>query len=317
MGRGAASDTLGAMAFLVNGDARLPVPAHCLVGRSSTCAVRLQAPQVSSEHARLSFRDGSWIVRDLSSKNGTYLNGERLEPGSTRPLREGDRLCFGDTAAAWTLVDASPPTAMARRKSTDELLAADGGMLALPSPEEPLATLFEAEPWSWRIEIDGQTRAVDDGEVIELGDESFVLHLPVSVLSTVEASSRRLGVEDIELRFRVSLDEEAVEITVAEPTSARVLAPRAHHYAWLTLARARLRDRDAPGLSEAQRGWVFVDELRRMLSMDETKLNVEIYRIRQDLGALGISNAAAIVERRRGSRQLRIGTERLVVGTME
>lgn len=305
------------MALLVNGGARVAVAAHCLVGRSSACTVRIQTPQVSAEHARLSYRDGSWTVRDLHSKNGTLVNGERLEPGGARALRAGDRLSFGDAAIAWTLVDAAPPVAMARRCSTDEVLCAEGGMLALPSPEEPLVTLFEGDGGGWVLEVDGQPRAVEDGERIDVAGQAFVLHLPVSVVSTIEAQARRSGVEDVELRFRVSRDEEAVEVTVVEPAGERVLAPRAHHYTWLVLARARLRDGDTAGRVEAQRGWVFVDELCRMLSVDETKLNVEIYRIRQDLGAIGLSNAAAVIERRRSSRQLRIGTRRVVIGAME
>ena len=88
------------MAFLVNDGARLSLPAHCLIGRSSTCVVRLHAPQVSSEHARLSFREGSWIVRDLSSKNGTYVNGERLEPGSTRASNAAKAVRAGRAEAA-------------------------------------------------------------------------------------------------------------------------------------------------------------------------------------------------------------------------
>lgn len=57
-----------------------------LVGRHSRCDVRLPHPSVSRRHARLSFRDGSWVLRDLESKNGTWVNGVRvgrcaLQPG--------------------------------------------------------------------------------------------------------------------------------------------------------------------------------------------------------------------------------------------
>jgi hypothetical protein len=301
------------MAVLTNGGARLVLPAHCIVGRSSTCALRLATAQASSEHARLSYRDGTWTVRDLSSKNGTLVNGERLAPGGARVLAAGDTLTFGDSTATWTLVDASPPAAMARRLATGELIVAEDHLLALPSPDDPRATLFEAESRRWAIELDGHLRAVDDGETIEVGGELFALHLPLSPLSTIEAQAPAAAVADIELRFRVSRNEEAVEVTMAD----RALPPRAHHYTWLTLARARLRDRELASLTEPQRGWLFVDDLCRMLAMDENKLNVEIYRIRKDAGSLGIVNAAGMIDRRRASRQLRIGTERVVVVGME
>ncbi len=95
------------------------------------------------------------------------------------------------------------------------------------------------------------------------------------------------------------------------------LPPRAHHYTLLLLVRARVRDRDAVGLAAASRGWVFVDELCRQLAVDEAKLNVEVYRIRQDMAAAGLASPASLVERRRGSRQLRLSTERVSIDTLD
>ena len=48
-------------------------------------------PSVSRRHARLSFRDGHWVLRDLDSTNGTRVNGTpvvryRLEPGDRLSL---------------------------------------------------------------------------------------------------------------------------------------------------------------------------------------------------------------------------------------
>jgi predicted component of type VI protein secretion system len=303
------------MALLANGGARIVLPAHCVLGRSSTCTIRLGSGQASSEHARISYRqsqESAWVLRDLSSKNGTFVNGQCLPHGGSHTLSEGDRLAFGDPAVVWILEDASAPTAMARRLVTGELLAAEDGLLALPSPAEPLATLFEAEGRRWAIELDGQLRAAEDGETIEAGGEAFVLHLPISPVSTVEAQAP-VPAEEAELQFRVSRDEEAVEVAAR----GRVLPPRAHHHTWLTLARARLRDRESAHLAEPQRGWLFVDDLCRTLSMDENKLNVEIYRIRKDAASLGLPGAAAMIERRRASRQLRIGTDKVVVLEMD
>jgi pSer/pThr/pTyr-binding forkhead associated (FHA) protein len=63
-----------------------------LVGRHSRCDVRLVSPSVSRHHARLSFRDGSWVLRDLESKNGTWVNGVRVGRCALRP---GDRVHVG------------------------------------------------------------------------------------------------------------------------------------------------------------------------------------------------------------------------------
>jgi hypothetical protein len=50
--------------------------------------------------------------------------------------------------------------------------------------------------------------------------------------------------------------------------------------------------------------------------MDEMMLNVAVYRIRRDVAAQGIAGAAQLIERRRGSRRLRLGTEQVSVGKL-
>ncbi|MBV9366925.1 MAG: FHA domain-containing protein [Solirubrobacterales bacterium] len=64
-----------------------------LIGRHPGCDVVLRADTVSRRHARLVFRDGSWIVQDLDSTNGTQLNGQPV--GRCR-LRPGDHLALAD-----------------------------------------------------------------------------------------------------------------------------------------------------------------------------------------------------------------------------
>jgi transcriptional regulator with PAS, ATPase and Fis domain len=48
---------------------------------------------VSKEHARFSIHNGSWIVTDLSSRNGTFVNGHRVDRA---PLVDGDQIRMGD-----------------------------------------------------------------------------------------------------------------------------------------------------------------------------------------------------------------------------
>src|SRR5689334_1798602 len=109
------------MGFLLrpDGSSGIALAADFLMGRSSGCALRLDDPLASGQHARLSFAGDAWSVRDLGSRNGTFVNGTRMEMGSTRQLAAGDRIAFGNPALAWTLGDASPPVAMARRLADD------------------------------------------------------------------------------------------------------------------------------------------------------------------------------------------------------
>ena len=68
-----------------------------LVGRHDGCDVMVGHPSVSRRHARLTFRDGHWVLRDLDSTNGTRVNGRRvvrcrLEPGDRLSLGSADLL---------------------------------------------------------------------------------------------------------------------------------------------------------------------------------------------------------------------------------
>jgi hypothetical protein len=70
---------------------------HLLLGRHGECDVVLEHLSVSRRHARLSFRDGRWVLRDLDSTNGTRVNGRpvgrcRLEPGDRLRLGSAELL---------------------------------------------------------------------------------------------------------------------------------------------------------------------------------------------------------------------------------
>jgi hypothetical protein len=64
-----------------------------ILGRHHACDVVRSDPSVSRRHARLIFRDGTWVLQDLDSTNGTMINGV---PVGRCALRAGDRLSLGD-----------------------------------------------------------------------------------------------------------------------------------------------------------------------------------------------------------------------------
>lgn len=62
------------------------------IGRSSTAEVQIEDDLVSRSHAEVLLDGGRWLVRDLGSKNGTWLNGRRVEGAD---LGAGDRIELG------------------------------------------------------------------------------------------------------------------------------------------------------------------------------------------------------------------------------
>jgi hypothetical protein len=85
-----------ARALLVTGGKRLVVGAGgATIGRSRSCEVVLEDPNVSRRHAEIRPRGGGWTVADLGSTNGVAVNGMAIE--RPQALREGDRIEIGTT----------------------------------------------------------------------------------------------------------------------------------------------------------------------------------------------------------------------------
>lgn len=74
---------------------RVPLGAEpTIVGRSSKCDVQLDQESVSRNHARISRHRNNYVIRDLGSTNGTYVNDELVDEVA---LRDGDQIKIGRT----------------------------------------------------------------------------------------------------------------------------------------------------------------------------------------------------------------------------
>jgi len=71
------------------------------IGRAPSCDFTVADLSVSRWHARLHNEDGSWLLSDLGSTNGTRLNGWRVT--SAVPVLAGDNVSFG--SAAYVIID--------------------------------------------------------------------------------------------------------------------------------------------------------------------------------------------------------------------
>lgn len=64
-----------------------------LIGRTAECDIVLPDRSVSRTHAAIVITASGAVVRDLNSRNGTWVNGLRV--GTDRRLRTGDRVRLG------------------------------------------------------------------------------------------------------------------------------------------------------------------------------------------------------------------------------
>ena len=109
------------------------------VGRVQGNDLMLPKGNVSKHHARLLFRDGRFIVTDLKSTNGTYVNGRKIAQATI--VREGDKIYIGDFVLRLETNGASAnPEAAANEEDSIRTVARDNARPA-PAPAPPAVTL--------------------------------------------------------------------------------------------------------------------------------------------------------------------------------
>ncbi len=74
-------------AFTLEGD-------QMSIGRDSTNEIVINDAEISRRHARLTFQGGKYVLEDLGSTNGTFVNGQRL--AGPRVLKAGEVVSFGE-----------------------------------------------------------------------------------------------------------------------------------------------------------------------------------------------------------------------------
>jgi len=73
---------------------QVPLPGpKFLIGRAGDCHLRPGSELVSMHHAVILVKEGLVVIRDCASRNGTYVNGERIK--AQRRLKTGERLKIG------------------------------------------------------------------------------------------------------------------------------------------------------------------------------------------------------------------------------
>jgi pSer/pThr/pTyr-binding forkhead associated (FHA) protein len=122
---------------------RLPIKVPVVnIGRGDYNDVVIADPSVSTMHAKLQRREAIWILTDLGSTNGTFVEGERLT--GEVPLSPGTTIRFGDVAALFEPLDETAAPERPNRTQLMQRIEAEPPRAAEPEPpvvdEEPPAS---------------------------------------------------------------------------------------------------------------------------------------------------------------------------------
>jgi len=287
----------------------LELPEHW-IGRAPISALCLPHRYVSAQHAVIRWNGTQWELRDLGSRNGTFLDGNRLKPGEECPLRIGSKMAFGKLVAEqWELVDDSAPRVMAVPLDGGHPVLLDGDLLALPSNDDPRVTIYRDAKGAWVLEQPSESiLSIANLQTFEVDGRTWRFCCNEDIRTTsLAVAPAELEVRHLELAFSVSRDEEHVQLHMTCGGSSFDMGARSHNYLLLTLARRRLEDA-AAGDAEAACGWVYQEDIAHDPSMAPPQLNIDVFRIRKQFAAVGVVDAANLIERRPRTRQLRIGT---------
>lgn len=286
-----------------------------VVGRASTCSLAIAERYISVQHAVLRFDGEGWELRDFGSRNGTFLNGVRVAAGESAKVSRGASISFGRREQEWVLTDDSPPSVMAIPLDGGDPVLLDCNLLALPAAENPVVSIYRSGEGDWMLEQPHSVAPIADRHVFDAGGRLYRFSCQSLVNQTSIASTTLEPAElPLTLAFAVSRDEEHVQISVTSGDVTHNLGDRTHNYLLLTLARRRLADA-AEGLPETSCGWIYQDDFASDPSMAPPQLNLNVFRIRKQFAALQLPNTGAIIERRPGTKQLRLGTGRVTITT--
>jgi pSer/pThr/pTyr-binding forkhead associated (FHA) protein len=71
-----------------------------IIGRSEDCDVQIKRKEVSAKHAALHVIESNWYIEDLGSRNGCFLNNEKIKSGDLKRLESQQMISLGGHVGA-------------------------------------------------------------------------------------------------------------------------------------------------------------------------------------------------------------------------
>jgi hypothetical protein len=135
-----------------------------MIGRGNDADIVLPERQVSRYHSKIHYRDGHYLLEDLGSKNGTFLNGQQV--AGTVPIQDGDEIQIAlCVRMLFVGTDATVPLSfeLPKRDSTGMVLEEDRRTVSIRGKElDPPLSLAQFRLLQMLYEADGAVCGRDD-----------------------------------------------------------------------------------------------------------------------------------------------------------
>ncbi len=295
------------MAVMRSGEHEVYLRALHVLGRNAAKAdTRLHNSDASQIHAVISWSGRIWEITDLS-RNGTFVDGHRLLANVKTPLLAGQSIrCALGSDSVWQVVDLAAPCPMLLPVSEPGPAIILNEFQLLPDDAVAAASLHFSAAGQWMFDDQNATRVLHDGDEIQVGKTvwRFLLPAPLGGVTDVQIDPAQAFLWPT-LDFRVSQNEEHIRLSANCGGEQIDFGERVHHYSLLTLARRRFADHQR-GLDESSQGWVGVEQLSKMLGIDSSHLNIQLFRARSQIMREERENRRLpdVIERRRGEVRL-------------
>lgn len=306
------------LAILQNGQAVQTVPIEgdtFRIGRAPTNHLSVPDETVSWNHAQLWVEGATLWVRDLGSRNGTFVNEDNLR--SPRPLKDGDvvrvgtrvmmRLVASRAAQAQELVllqleDLTSGVCFQLRPGAFHIGGGEGVHLRLGDSQEHRVTLYAHEDGEVWLHSEEDSTPIAHGETFTLFEHQLrVGRSPLDHAPTVE-----FGADAYDYHLLCSLDGPRGPFAVlTDGRSGRTFEAHGNRAVLLYLLGRQVLGHRKQGLDDSEVGWCSDSEISVGIwgrgGGGKSGLNVLVHRLRKSLEASEI-DPWFIEKRRRGVR---------------
>jgi hypothetical protein len=260
---------------------------------------------ISKFHAVIEWREPNWLLKDVS-KNGLKLNNKIIAAQKPVILKLGDIIDLAGTGeVTLTINNLDAPVPMLVNKASPSNTIQINESILLPDEDLPELALYlcpDRQQWfAERLELGIEVGPYEHGDSIKLNGIEWTFLLIADDDATSEFSPKQSRLNDVTFRFDLSQDEENTNLTLIENGLEINLGERSHHYLLLHLLRHRAEQ-------DNHSGWLDSQLLMKQLGLEETYMNIQIFRVRKQVAAALPSSTghSKLIERRRGALRANI-----------